>query len=181
VTLTSPTGTSVTLHNRSGGTSDNLIGNWPEDLFVDGVGELADFVGEAAIGTWTFHVFDQQFGALGTFNSWSLNLLLEATDVSPVSNDSPFVTRLVGNSPNPFNPQTHIIFELAKPAKVQLEVFDLRGRLVRRLADQSFGSGRHNVLWDGRNESGGGTASGLYFYRLTTDDERETKKMLLVR
>ena len=45
ITLTSPAGTTVTLHNRSGGTVDDLVGNWPANLFVDGPGDLADFLG----------------------------------------------------------------------------------------------------------------------------------------
>ena len=53
VILTSPAGTSVTLHNRTGGTADNLVGNWTESLFVDGPGILEDFLDEPVQGTWT--------------------------------------------------------------------------------------------------------------------------------
>jgi subtilisin-like proprotein convertase family protein len=181
ITLTNPAGTVVTLHNRTGGTSDDLVGNWPATLFVDGPGGLDDFNGETAAGAWSIQVSDQQFGALGTLNSWSLNLLVRAGGAAPVDDPLPTVTRLVGNAPNPFNPRTVIAFELARAGQVRLEVFDVRGRLVRRLADRSFAAGRHTALWDGRDNSGGEAASGLYFYRLRAGNLEQTNKMLLVR
>jgi len=181
ITLTSPEGTSVTLRNRTGGTADDLVGNWPESLFVDGPGVLADFSNENPQGAWTMKVSDEQFGALGTFNSWGLNLLVTSNDASPVETGLPAVTRLVGNSPNPFNPRTVISFELARSGPVRMDVYDLKGRRVRQLADRSYEAGRHDIVWDGRDNRGGETASGLYFFRMRTEDDVQTHKMLLVR
>jgi subtilisin-like proprotein convertase family protein len=181
VTLTDPGGTEVVLHNRSGGTADDLVGNWPGSLFVDGPGTLGDFLGESAQGTWTLHVADRQFGALGTLNSWGLNLLVTTGDASPVDDRLPAATRLIGNAPNPFNPRTTIAFDLARPGPVRLEIFDVKGRLVRRLVDRSFAAGRHSLVWDGRDESQSEAASGVYFARLLATDHKTTDKMLLVR
>ena len=66
VTLTSPSGTTVTLHNQTGATADNIIGNWPGNLLVDGPGTLEDFLVEPTMGDWTLNVADLQFGAWGT-------------------------------------------------------------------------------------------------------------------
>jgi len=181
ITLTSPEGTSVTLHNRTGGTADDLVGNWPESMFVDGPGELADFQDENPQGAWTLTVADEQFGALGVFNSWGLNLLVTDGSISAAPSGVPSRTRLVGNAPNPFNPRTVISFELAQTGPVRLEVYDVKGRLVQTLGDRVFEAGLHSVPWDGRDRRGGETASGLYFFRLMTEDEVQTHKMLLVR
>jgi subtilisin-like proprotein convertase family protein len=181
IKLTSPSGTEVTLHNRTGGTSDDLVGTWPTSLFVDGPGELTDILSEQAAGTWTLNVSDRQLGALGTLNAWTLNLLVQSSGASPVDDNLPNVTQLVGNAPNPFNPRTKISFDLAAAGPVRLDIFDVRGRLVRLLANGDLPAGRHSLLWDGRNESGGETASGLYFYRLTAAGQQQTNKMLLVR
>ncbi len=182
ITLTSPEGTSVTLHNRTGGTADNLVGNWPKTLFIDGPGSLADFKEESPLGSWTFKVVDAQLGALGTLNSWGLNLLVTDHGASPVeSSGLPQRTRLVGNAPNPFNPKTVISFELARSGPVRLEIYDVKGRLVKKLDDRVFPAGRHSVPWNGRDTRGADTASGLYFFRLRTEDEVQTHKMLLVR
>ncbi len=181
VRLTSPAGTTVTLRNRTGGTADDLVGNWPASLFVDGPGTLADFAGENPQGAWTLTVADEQLGALGTFNAWGLNLLVVDHAAAAVPAGRPVATRLLGNSPNPFNPRTTIAFELVRSGPVRLDVYDVKGRRVRRLAARTYQAGRHEIVWDGRDERGGETASGLYFFRLLADHEVQTRKMMLVR
>jgi subtilisin-like proprotein convertase family protein len=184
VKLTSPGGTTVVLHNRTGGTADDIVGNYPGTLVVDGPGALADFLGESVVGDWTLTVIDYQFGAMGTFHSWGLNLLV-APEVSPVPDDAsdgvPAVTRLVGNIPNPFNPQTTVVFELQRAGAVVLDIYDVRGQRVKQLLRESLGAGRHEIRWDGRDEGGRSVASGVYFCRMTAGDVGQMHKMTLVR
>jgi hypothetical protein len=85
------------------------------------------------------------------------------------------------NMPNPFNPYTRIDFELDQARPVRLAVYDLAGRLVRRLVDRSLESGRHNTVWDGRDDRGLRVASGIYFYRLESGDLLQTRKMVLLK
>jgi hypothetical protein len=85
------------------------------------------------------------------------------------------------NMPNPFNPYTRIDFELDQARPVRLAVYDLAGRLVRRLVDRSLESGRHNTVWDGRDDRGLRVASGVYFYRLESGDLLQTRKMVLLK
>jgi len=158
-----------------------MVGNWPESLFIDGPGELTDFWNQNPRGAWTLKVSDEQFGALGTFNSWGLNLLVTDNEASAVETGLPAMTRLVGNAPNPFNPRTVISFELAGSGPVRMDVYDLKGRLVRELANRNYDAGRHDIVWDGRDNRGGETASGMYFFRMRTIDEVQTHKMMLVR
>jgi hypothetical protein len=120
-------------------------------------------------------------GALGTFNSWGLNLLVTDHAASAVGSGMPAATRLIGNSPNPFNPRTVISFDLARSGPVRMDIYDLKGRRVRQLANRNYEAGRHEIVWDGRDSRGGETASGLYFFRMSTEDEVQTHKMLLVR
>ncbi len=68
--------------------------------------------------------------------------------------------------PNPFNPSTIIAFDLPETQHVKLEIFDISGRKVRTLVDQIVNSGRHQVTWEGRNETGMLVSSGVYVYRI---------------
>lgn len=90
-------------------------------------------------------------------------------------------TRLMANFPNPFNPRTTVSFELAQASRVQLEVYDLRGRLVASLLNEERGAGSHQVIWTGKDMQGRAVASGVYLYRLRAFGYDETRRMTLVR
>jgi flagellar hook assembly protein FlgD len=85
------------------------------------------------------------------------------------------------NYPNPFNPETRITFECPVASHVGLYIFDMAGRLVRTLADNSLQPGRHTILWDGRDDRGRNVASGIYLCSMTADGFKENKKMTLIR
>ena len=96
----------------------------------------------------------------------------------------PTETSLLPNYPNPFNPETWIPYQLAKPADVSVSIYAADGRLVRHLALGHKPAGiYHNKsragYWNGRNERGEPVASGIYFYTLKAGDFRATKKMLI--
>ena len=74
-----------------------------------------------------------------------------------------------------------IAFDLARAGRVRLELFDLRGRLVRRLVDGEVTAGRHEVVWDGRDGGSRETASGIYLCRLRATGSTQMHKMTLVR
>ncbi|HET6348116.1 MAG TPA: M6 family metalloprotease domain-containing protein [Candidatus Krumholzibacteria bacterium] len=86
------------------------------------------------------------------------------------------------NVPNPFNPRTSIRFYLPARTTVRLDIYDVRGALVRHLAGGVFDSGSHVVEWDGTDAAGNTAASGFYAYRLVTDGHRAlTRKMMLLK
>ena len=90
--------------------------------------------------------------------------------------------RLLGASPNPFNPQTTIAYALGEASSVTLRVYDLRGRLVRRLLEAApQDAGPHTAVWDGRSDAGGRAPSGVYFCRLQAADVAETVKVVLLK
>ena len=96
----------------------------------------------------------------------------------------PEETALLHNYPNPFNPETWIPYQLAKPAEVTLTIHAVNGTLVRTLALGHQPAGIYQTrtraaYWDGRNEVGESVASSIYFYTLTAGDFNATRKMLI--
>jgi len=101
---------------------------------------------------------------------------------SPVSDNSPVkLFRLAQNHPNPFNPSTSIKYSVAREGHVDLGIYDLSGRLIRTLVSETRGSGDYTVTWDGKNASGGGVPSGMYFYKFSSGGESTSRKMTLVK
>jgi hypothetical protein len=91
-------------------------------------------------------------------------------------------TVLNQNFPNPFNPNTTISFALGAPGPVQLRVYDVSGRLVRSLVEETeMAAGQHVAVWNGRDVSGRAVAAGVYFYNLATDGFSRTMRMTLVK
>jgi len=95
--------------------------------------------------------------------------------------DLPQRTAFVSLYPNPFNPTTRIVFDLARTGPVAVGVYDLRGQQVRRLAAGTLTRGQHNLIWRGLDNSGRAVASGVYFCRLVAGGETRTLKMVLTR
>jgi hypothetical protein len=83
--------------------------------------------------------------------------------------------------PNPFNPKTTISYTILEGGDAEIKVFDLLGRCVRTLVSGFVPAGYHEVEWDGCDESGQRLASGVYFYRLSTADVVESRRMVLVK
>jgi subtilisin family serine protease len=155
---------------------------------------LAESVAAGQYGAVTVH-FDATGLALGTYNAMmtvssndpltgSVDVpitLLVQDSVSAVGDGLPNVLHLTGAVPNPFNPQTDIKFSLPRDAQVKLSVYDVSGRLVRSLLNESMTAGNHSVSWVGRDDAGKSVASGTYFMRLIADGETSVKSMVLVR
>ena len=91
---------------------------------------------------------------------------------------------LLANFPNPFNPETWIPYQLAKPTEVTITIYAVNGQIVRTLALGHQPAGIYRTrsraaYWDGRNAFGEPVASGVYFYTLTAGDFTATRKMLI--
>jgi hypothetical protein len=89
--------------------------------------------------------------------------------------------KLYDNYPNPFNPSTNIVFTLSKDSNVTLVIYDLAGNEIRTLVDNILQSGMQSITWDSRDNKGALVSSGMYLYTLNTDDQSQTKKMMLLR
>ncbi|TVQ73918.1 MAG: T9SS C-terminal target domain-containing protein [Balneolaceae bacterium] len=87
---------------------------------------------------------------------------------------------LLGNYPNPFNPHTNIVFELSETSHLELTVYDMTGRRITTLLDESMPPGRHSVPFNAV-DGGRNLPSGLYLYRLSGANSAVSGKMLLVK
>ena len=93
--------------------------------------------------------------------------------------ESPIIS--ISNYPNPFNPETTISYSIAKAAKVKLDIYNLKGQLVKTLVNKELNAGSHSVNWDGKDMNDRSVSSGVYFYRLTTPDFTQSKKMIMMK
>jgi hypothetical protein len=162
-----------------------------------------------ALGTGWKYVYDQDCGSCPTpvikaeYNCWAAvnpsstrfsgNIdrtpvdysCMEAPKIAAGGGETailPKPTELFQNYPNPFNPTTLIQFNLEKPEKVNLEIFNILGQKVRTmLSGEEFAAGPYTFLWDGKDNRGSPLSSGMYFYRLSTPSFLQTKKMALVK
>ena len=89
--------------------------------------------------------------------------------------------QITGNYPNPFNPETHICFELPVQGLVKVEIFDLTGRKINRIKYAVMESGYHSVVWNGKDVDGFNVSSGVYLYSVKLDNIAKFGKMTLVR
>lgn len=109
---------------------------------------------------------------------------LELVISTTVANDLPplpGVNALHPNYPNPFNPSTTISLQIAQAGTVRLGIYNLRGQLVKTLANGSMEAGQHRLVWNGLDEAGRPVASGVYLYRLEGKGFSQSRKMLLLK
>ncbi|MFC1898454.1 two-component regulator propeller domain-containing protein [Candidatus Cloacimonadota bacterium] len=98
-----------------------------------------------------------------------------------VGNEIVAKTSLLDNYPNPFNPDTNIAFSVKEAGKVTLEVYNLRGQLVKTLVNDVDEAGDHIVVWNGTDNTNKKVSSGVYFYKMKTENFTSTKKMILMK
>jgi hypothetical protein len=89
--------------------------------------------------------------------------------------------KLYQNSPNPFNPNTHIRFDLPKNESISLMIYNVIGKEVAQINRNNLSAGSHVINWKGQNQYGDPLPSGLYIYRLVAGNKISTKKMLLLK
>ncbi|MDD5720196.1 MAG: C25 family cysteine peptidase [Candidatus Krumholzibacteria bacterium] len=102
-------------------------------------------------------------------------------DQEPATEPLPTATAVLGNWPNPCNPQTTLGLVLPAGGAVRLTLYDVRGRLVRVLVDGTLPAGSHHVVWDGRDQSGQPVGAGVYLARLVTAQGEQRHKLTVAR
>ncbi len=85
------------------------------------------------------------------------------------------------NYPNPFNPETTIAFTIPKEGNVELAIFNIKGQKVRTLLNETKIKGSHTVTWNGKDLQNKTVASGIYFYKLTSGEKTQVRKMIMVK
>ena len=90
-------------------------------------------------------------------------------------------TKLMNNYPNPFNPITNISYSIKDRGNVTIEVYNLKGQLVKALVNETKEAGDHSVIWDGSDKLNKLVSSGIYLYRMKSNNSTTTKKMILLK
>jgi hypothetical protein len=100
----------------------------------------------------------------------------------------PRITSITNNYPNPFNSSTTIVYTVANlgpiPAEIEISIYDIVGRKVRTLINERRDIGEHNVIWDGRDDSGIECATGVYFAKISQwelEISGKPRKLVLVK
>jgi flagellar hook assembly protein FlgD len=101
--------------------------------------------------------------------------------VSNENNDVPMVTKLSGNYPNPFNPETTINFSTKEDGNVRIDIYNIKGQRVTTLVNEHMKADNHKVVWTGKDNSGRQVSSGVYFYKMKAGKYTSTKKMILMK
>jgi hypothetical protein len=135
------------------------------------------------LGIYVLTVTGKEIGGTVEHDATIFLEVQEHTDVEdPADNaNRPRKFALFQNQPNPFNPETRIIYQLPEACQVRLTIFNLRGQKVRTLFEGHQGVGTHALLWDGRDSSGRPLSSGIYLYRLEAGQFLQTRKMTLMK
>ncbi|MGQ9811452.1 MAG: FlgD immunoglobulin-like domain containing protein, partial [bacterium] len=115
------------------------------------------------------------------WDEYSAGCFTIVSSTSGIDDTKPQVFALKGNLPNPFVGSTTINYDLPVDARVKIEIFDVRGRLVRTLVDGIVLAGRRSEVWDGKDDKGVEVGAGIYFCRIHAGDWSATKAMALVK
>jgi hypothetical protein len=106
----------------------------------------------------------------------------EISTDAPGTGLAPLAFALAQNRPNPFQGKTEIVYAVPNPGHaIELSIYDVLGRRVRKLISGKVEAGLHREIWDGHNDLGNEVASGVYFYRLKAQDRKLSKKLVLLR
>jgi hypothetical protein len=161
-------------------------------------GGPADEAPENMIHSWTYtgphisrpeqprvHVNLWQFnGGPGTYQEVVLDeFTFVAEGLAGIPTDTPAqaTSHISLARPNPFDPQTTITYTIKKGGSVELVVYDVLGRSLRTLVNGFVHAGDHDVVWDGKDDSGKQAAPGIYLYRLRTGDVVEARRIVKVK
>ena len=108
-------------------------------------------------------------------------LPLNCGELTAAEPEAPALASVLGAWPNPFNPRTSLSFELPRASQVRLSIHDVAGRCVRTLAGGDFAAGMHALIWDGRDDRGTESPSGIYLARLEAGETAGSAKLVLLR
>jgi flagellar hook assembly protein FlgD len=101
--------------------------------------------------------------------------------VANLSGLVPVAYALFQNYPNPFNPETTLRYALPEDELVKLQIFNIRGQLVKTLVNEKVKAGYHSVAWSGRDDADRAVSSGIYFVQMQAGQHRQVRKLALIK
>lgn len=178
-------------------TENNLVGyrilRSTDDIAMNGtmLDGLIEATNTSQVQSYVF--FDREIYEPGTYWYWLQSLEMDGSSeyhgpvsitYSPVQSETPALVLPAGFNtiyPNPFNPDLNIRFTVDKPGRATIEIYNLRGQMVRRLMDSDLAKGSHKVLWDGRDASGNLVSSGMYQLVLRSGNKRYSTRAVMMK
>ena len=143
--------------------------------FLDSIANLMGTTGDSVRGTWRVIGYNG-IDSIPSANTFLITLVRTNVGISVLSSNVPEEFSLENNYPNPFNPETIIKFNIAKSTFAELKVFDSRGSEVTTFANEKLQPGSYEYKFNAAN-----LPSGVYFYRLNTNEFTQTKRMVLIK
>ncbi|MDD2230296.1 MAG: FlgD immunoglobulin-like domain containing protein [Candidatus Cloacimonetes bacterium] len=139
-------------------------------------------IGDKAMLAWSDDragILNSETGITGIWTNIYSSLPVALDDQFEVPSALPI---LLGNYPNPFNPSTTIGFTLPHAGNTSLEIFNLKGQLVKELySNTDLALGEHSSVWDGKDNNGNPVSSGIYYYRLSFAGKSVNRKMVMLK
>ncbi len=130
--------------------------------------------------TLTIQTHDESYNFdLSEIDNITFSENVSVEDLTDIVNKIP--VKYLKNYPNPFNPRTTISFELVDRGRTNLEIYNLKGQKVKGLVNKHLEAGRHEYVWNGKNDANKKVASGVYFYSLTHENKSIVKKMIVLK
>jgi hypothetical protein len=170
--------------------NDSFIWCWSWGLgFITLMGEIFLNPGDStqAFASWSDQTYPGLYEVTGfyTYDNYdtvylTVDILFSQVDVSDNSISLSQCDLL--NYPNPFNPNTMMKFSIVEDCNVKLSIYNIKGRIIKKLVTDFFRKGEYSVLWEGIDDSGEKVDSGIYFYKLDVNGKTKSiKKCLLLK
>lgn len=157
------------IYKSIGGSPYIVVGSTTEAFYQDSLAT-----------TGTYHYMVQ--AVYDTGSSLVSNICdLVVNDLTSANDQVNARTGIACNYPNPFNPRTTVMFNVAQTGKVNLNVYNVRGQLVKTLVRGTMNQGSHSVVWNGDDNAGHQMASGVYFFRLTDGKTSQVHKAIMLK
>ncbi len=122
--------------------------------------------------------------AVYTGNVLSPAAFSNAVTIPPTPNDDEIMiedTILHANYPNPFNPETTICYDLKEKSPIRIDIYNIKGQLIKILVNEAKSAGSYKVVWNGKDSNGKEVSSGIYQYRMQAGEYHITRRMMLLK
>ena len=116
---------------------------------------------------------------INLLESWGITLPDESAPKSEIRKNK-FIQK-ASNFPNPFNPDTRIIYTIGEAINVKISIFNINGQHVKTLVNKNVQPGEYSAYWDGKDVNGTQVKSGIYFYRIDAGNESISQQMILIK
>ena len=143
--------------------------------------EYAAFMTDLSLSQWNIdyviEASDEEYTVISQVGEFVLNNTLLSADSEII----PVVFALHQNYPNPFNPVTSLRYDLPEDGLVNITIYDMMGRVVNTLINDSQNAGYKSIQWNATNDRNEPVSAGLYIYTIQAGEFRKTKKMVLLK